>query len=41
MQNKLSYTKPVILAATKNGNCYSMGCASKTGQTSIACRCDR
>ena len=38
-ENKVSYTKPIVLAATKKGSNFSAGCASKGGMTWIACRC--
>lgn len=39
-KEKVVYTKPVVLAATKRGSNFSAGCASKGGMTCVACRCN-
>lgn len=36
---KKTYTKPVILAATKHNSNFSAGCVSKTGMMCRTCRC--
>lgn len=38
-KNKIVYTKPIVLAATKKGSNFSAGCPSKGGMTCMACRC--
>ena len=38
-KNKIVYTKPVVLAATKKGNNFSAGCATSGGMTCKACQC--
>ena len=38
-EEKLVYTKPVVLAATKKGSNFSAGCATSGGMTCVACRC--
>jgi hypothetical protein len=36
---EIVYTKPVVLAAAKQGSNFSAGCATKSGQMCISCRC--
>lgn len=36
---KIEYTKPVVLAATKNGSNFSAGCQTRTGMQCMTCRC--
>lgn len=36
---KVTYNKPVVLAATKKGGNFSAGCATKGGMTCVSCRC--
>lgn len=39
MKRKVVYKKPLVLAATKKGNNFSAGCATKSGMMCISCRC--
>lgn len=37
---KIVYTKPLVLATTKNRSNFSAGCQTKTGGMCMTCRCN-